>query len=126
MNTLIWIGAGGFLGAITRFLISGAVQKHFPAPFPVGTLAVNVLGSFLIGFLALLFEEMIAPQYKAMVITGFLGALTTFSTFSYETSMLIVEGAYGRALLNVLLNVILCLSATFLGMWSFKALFRSL
>ncbi len=124
MNNLIWIGAGGFLGAIARFLISGAVQKHFPAPFPVGTLAVNVLGSFLIGFLALLFENLIAPQYKAMVITGFLGALTTFSTFSYETSMLLIEGAYFRALLNVALNLILCVGATFTGMWLFKSLFK--
>ncbi|MEO2066296.1 MAG: CrcB family protein, partial [Desulfurobacteriaceae bacterium] len=74
MNTLIWIGTGGFFGAIARFLISGLVQKHFQVPFPVGTLAVNVLGSFLIGFLVLLFEEIIAPQYKAMLITGFLGA----------------------------------------------------
>ncbi|RKQ60599.1 protein CrcB [Thermovibrio guaymasensis] len=126
MNTLIWIGTGGFFGAIARFLISGLVQKHFQVPFPVGTLAVNVLGSFLIGFFVLLFEEIIAPQYKGMLITGFLGALTTFSTFSYETSILILEGAYLRALLNVLLNVFLCLTATFLGMWTFKTLFRGL
>ena len=126
MSTLFWIGAGGFFGAIARFLISGLVQKHFPVPFPVGTLAVNVIGSFLIGFLALLFEEIIAPQYKALVITGFLGALTTFSTFSYETSLLIIEGAYTRALLNILLNVGLCLLATFLGMWSFKLIFKGI
>lgn len=124
MNILLWIGAGGFFGAIARFLIAGAVQKHFPYPFPVGTLTVNVLGSFLIGFLTLLFENLIAPNYKAMVITGFLGALTTFSTFSYETSMLIAEGAYLRALLNVLLNVVLCITATFSGMWLFKAVFK--
>lgn len=126
MSTLLWIGAGGFFGAIARFLISGFVQKLFPLPFPVGTLAVNLLGSFLIGFLALYFEEVIAPQYRAMVVTGFLGALTTFSTFSYETAMLIIEGAYFRAFLNVFLNVSLCLAATFLGMWSFKTLFRGL
>ena len=126
MSTLLWIGAGGFFGAIARFLISGFVQKLFPLPFPVGTLAVNLLGSFLIGFLALFFEEIIAPQYRAMVVTGFLGALTTFSTFSYETAMLIIEGAYFRAFLNVFLNVSLCLAATFLGMWSFKTLFRGL
>jgi len=126
VSTLLWIGAGGFFGAIARFLISGYVQKSVSLPFPVGTLAVNVLGSFLIGFLALFFEEVIAPQYRAMVVTGFLGALTTFSTFSYETSMLIIEGAYFRALLNVLLNVFLCLFATFLGMWSFRVLFKGL
>jgi CrcB protein len=126
VSTLLWIGAGGFFGAIARFLISGFVQKLFPLPFPAGTLAVNVLGSFLIGFLALYFEEVIAPQYKAMAVTGFLGALTTFSTFSYETAVLIIEGAYFRAFLNVFLNVSLCLAATFSGMWSFKALFKGL
>jgi len=126
VSTLLWIGAGGFLGAIARFLISGFVQKLIPASFPVGTLAVNLLGSFLIGFLALYFEEVIAPQYRAMVVTGFLGALTTFSTFSYETAMLIIEGAYFRALLNAFLNVSLCILATFLGMWSFKFVFRGL
>jgi len=126
VSTLLWIGAGGFLGAIARFLISGFVQKSFPVPFPVGTLAVNLLGSFLIGFLALYFEEVIAPQYRAMVVTGFLGALTTFSTFSYETAMLIIEGAYFRAFLNAFLNLFLCLLATFAGMWSFKILFRGL
>ena len=80
--TILYVGIGGFLGAISRFLIAGFVQKIAGILFPAGTLTVNVLGSFLIGFLVMIFENIIAPQWKALFITGFLGALTTFSTFS--------------------------------------------
>ncbi|WP_456455660.1 fluoride efflux transporter CrcB [Thermovibrio sp.] len=124
MSSLVFIGLGGFFGAIARFLISGWVQRFFSFTFPVGTLAVNVLGSFLIGFLFLLFEDFISPNLKGALITGFLGALTTFSTFSYETTTLIMEGALFRAVLNVLLNVLLCLTATYLGMGVYKLIFK--
>ncbi len=122
--TWIFVGLGGFFGAVARFLIAGFAQKVAGTTFPVGTLTVNVLGSFLIGFLVLLFENLIAPQWKAFFVTGFLGALTTFSTFSYETTVLLQEGLWFKALLNVFLNVTLCLTATFSGMALFKTIFR--
>jgi len=122
--TILYVGIGGFLGAISRFLIAGFVQKIASILFPAGTLTVNVLGSFLIGFLVMIFENIIAPQWKALFITGFLGALTTFSTFSYETVVLIQESLYYKALLNVLLNIILCLAATVVGMAFFKLIFK--
>ena len=115
---------GGFIGAVSRFLISGLVQKLTGATFPVGTLSVNVIGSFLIGFLTLLFENLIAPQWKAFLITGYLGALTTFSTFSYETVTLLQDGLFFRAGLNALLNLLLCLTATVCGMATFRFLSR--
>ena len=118
------MGLGGFFGALSRFLISGFVQKLLQTTFPVGTLTVNVLGSFLIGFLVLLFETLIAPEWKAFFVTGFLGALTTFSTFSYETVVFIQEGLWIKALLNVLLNVLLCLFATLLGMATYRFIFK--
>ncbi len=124
MSTLLFVGLGGFFGAVARFLISGWVQRLFSFTFPLGTLTVNVLGSFLIGFLFLLFEDFVSPNLKAALITGFLGALTTFSTFSYETTNLIMEGAFLRAFLNVLLNVLLCLTATYLGMGAYKLIFK--
>ena len=121
--TLVYIGIGGFFGAISRFLIAGGVQKLAGGFFPVGTLSVNVLGSFIIGIAALWFEQIVAPEYRALFITGFLGALTTFSTFSYETTMLIEQSAYWRAFLNVTLNVFLSVGATILAMVLFRKYF---
>ncbi len=122
--TFLYVGIGGFLGAISRFLIAGFVQKIAGISFPAGTLTVNILGSFLIGFLVMIFENIIAPEWKALFITGFLGALTTFSTFSYETIVLIQESLYYKALLNVFLNVTLCLTATIFGIALFKIIFK--
>ncbi len=121
--TLLYIGVGGFFGAIARFLIAGGVQKLSGSFFPVGTLSVNVLGSFIIGIAALWFEQIVAPEYRALFITGFLGALTTFSTFSYETTMLIEQSAYWRAFANVALNVLLSVGATILAMVLFRKYF---
>ena len=123
ISLLLAIGTGGFSGAILRFLISGWVQKLFPLLFPVGTLSVNVIGSFIIGFAALYFEQVIAPHQKALVITGMLGALTTFSTFSLETVTMLQGGLWGRAFANVTLNALLCLAATVAGMVLFKRLY---
>ncbi len=121
--TLLYIGFGGFFGAISRFLIAGGVQKLFGGFFPVGTLSVNVLGSFIIGIAALYFEQIVAPEYRAFFITGFLGALTTFSTFSYETTMLIEQSAYYKAFLNITLNVFFSTGATIFAMVLFRKLF---
>ncbi|BCD67644.1 fluoride efflux transporter CrcB [Nitratiruptor sp. YY09-18] len=123
LQLLIVIGVGGFFGAISRFLIASFVQKLSGLFFPVGTLTVNVLGSFLIGLLYVYFEQSIHPLAKAMLITGFLGALTTFSTFSLESYLLIEQGLYLKAFLNIALNVILTISSTFIAIMLFKKLY---
>ena len=120
---LLAVGAGGFMGAVLRFLISGWVQKLSPTLFPLGTLSVNVLGSFIIGFMVLYFESVVAPHQKALVITGLLGALTTFSTFSLETVTMLQSGLWGRVVTNITLNVLLCVIATMIGMMVFKRLY---
>jgi CrcB protein len=122
-SLLLTIGMGGFIGAILRFLISGWMQKLFPSFFPVGTLSVNIIGSFIIGFSALYFEQVIAPHQKAFIITGMLGALTTFSTFSLETITMLQNGLMGRAFLNIILNTVLSISGTFIGIILFKRLY---
>lgn len=117
LNQLLFIAVGGAAGALARFGLSKSVYALFGTAFPWGTLAVNTVGSFLIGFLSVLFADKVAvsPELKAGLLVGVLGALTTFSTFSLETFGLIEQGAIGRALLNVLGNVVLCLLLTWLG-----------
>lgn len=121
---LLSVGIGGFIGAILRFSISNWVGKTTTTAFPWGTLSVNVLGSFLIGFLFLYFQQSnLSATQKALFITGLLGALTTFSTFSLETVLLMEKELYVRAFSNVFLNVVLSIFFTFLGMLFFKKVF---
>ena len=123
ISLLLYIGFGGFLGAISRFLIAGFVQKQFSVLFPIGTLSVNIIGSFIIGFAFMFFQNVIEPQYKALVMTGFLGALTTFSTFSLENINMLQDGDYKRVILNIFLNVTLTLGSTISAIAIFKKLY---
>lgn len=121
---LLSVGIGGFIGAILRFSISNWVGRTTTTAFPWGTLSVNVLGSFLIGFLFLYFQQSnLSATQKALFITGLLGALTTFSTFSLETVLLMEKELYVRAFSNVFSNVVLSIFFTFLGMLFFKKVF---
>jgi len=121
---LLAVGMGGFTGAIARFTLSGWVQKVSNSTFPFGTLSVNILGSFLIGFLFLYFQQInLSPTQKAFFITGLLGALTTFSTFSLDTVLLMQQELYLKAFSSVVLNIFLSIGATLLGMLVFKKIF---
>ena len=124
LSILFAVGIGGFIGAILRFIISSFVHNGTTILFPLGTLFVNVLGSFVIGFLFLYFQEInLSAHQKALLITGLLGALTTFSTFSLETFLMIEENLWAKALSSIGLNVILSLIATYLGMMLFKRVY---
>jgi CrcB protein len=106
MNYLI-IGAGGFAGAITRYALALWIGQRWGRSFPLGTLVINITGSLLIGLLMpLLTERFIAnPQWRLLLVVGFLGAYTTFSTFEYETGALLKDGEWLFATLNVILSV---------------------
>jgi len=123
LTLILFVGAGGFFGAISRFLIATGVQKFSGSIFPLGTLSVNVLGSFIIGLAAMFFAQIIQPEYKAFVVTGFLGALTTFSTFSLENVNMLQDGEFTRFGINILLNVTLSITATLLAVILFKRLY---
>ncbi|VAX04952.1 Fluoride ion transporter CrcB [hydrothermal vent metagenome] len=111
------IAAGGALGAVLRFWMSNGVYALLGRGFPYGTLAVNVLGSLLMGFLFVLLIDKLSlgPNWRAALLIGLLGAFTTFSAFSMETLNLIEEGETMKALLNMLLSVLLCVGAAWVG-----------
>ena len=107
MVNIFIIGIGGFLGAISRYGVALWIGQRWGRNFPLGTFVINVSGSFLIGLLMSLFTErfMVNPQWRLMLVVGFLGAYTTFSTFEYETGALMKDGEWLIAMLNVLLSV---------------------
>lgn len=114
---LFVIGLGGALGAMARYGLSGWVQGMVDSTFPLGTLAVNVLGSFLLGFSLYLLEST-APtaEVRALVTMGFLGAFTTFSTFSYEALVLLEGGEWFRGGLYIGGSLILGLAGVLMGL----------
>lgn len=115
---------GGALGTCSRYWLTGWVAKTWPAQIAVGTLGVNVIGSFIMGvFFVLIHDKMQIPEsLKPVLMTGFLGGFTTFSSFSLETVHHILEGQYWQALSYVLLSVVLCLLFCFLGIFITRSL----
>lgn len=114
---ILTVAVGGAIGAVTRYLVSHWAAERFGAHFPYGTLIVNAAGCFFIGlFMTLTTERLIAsPYWRLLVAVGFLGGLTTFSSFGYETLRLVKDANLLGAFQNIALNVILGLGATWLG-----------
>ena len=117
MMNIVFVGLGGFIGPSTRYLISLYASKLFTSKIPIGTLTVNILGSLIIGIVMelTLKTSLISPHMKLFLTTGFLGGLTTFSTFSYETMELIEKGELLLAIFNIALNLLLSLGGAILG-----------
>lgn len=119
-NNLLWVGLGGFAGSILRYLIGQGVLwfgNQSDTRFPVATLIVNVVGSFLIGLLLRHTES--GSTSHLLGVVGFCGGFTTFSAFSFESLKLLREGHHGMAGLYIALSLILCIGAAFLG-WIIK------
>ena len=111
------IAAGGAIGALLRFWASNGVYALLGRGFPYGTLVVNVLGSLAMGYLYIVMIERaaLAPEWRAFALVGLLGAFTTFSTFSIETLTLIEQASYAKALTNMVVSVLACVGAAFVG-----------
>lgn len=123
---LVLVLLGGGLGSLARYLTGLWLADRLGAAFPWGTLAVNVLGSFLIGLIATLADESgsISPQTRLLLVTGLLGGFTTFSAFSLETWRLLEQNEMGRAALNIAVTLALSFVAVVLGVAGGRALER--
>lgn len=118
MKAIFLVGTGGFIGSVLRYLFSGWVFRLLDKPwFPAGTLAVNVLGCLVIGFLGGIAEQrrIFAPEFRLFVFIGILGGFTTFSAFADETASLVQNGHGAAALLNIALQVMVALFAVWVG-----------
>ena len=119
MLTYLWIAVGGALGSVGRYWLSGFVATRFGETFPWGTIIVNVTGSFIIGMFASLTGPegrwLVPSTLRTFFMIGICGGYTTFSSFSLQTLNLANAGEWGRAGLNVILSVVLCLAGVWLG-----------
>jgi CrcB protein len=117
MRVILFIGIGSFIGGVGRHLLSQLIQDRALTTFPYGTLAVNLLGCFLIGIVYGLVEKSALPgEWRLFFATGVLGGFTTFSAFSYESISLMRDGHTGSAFLYIGASIFLGLLATFVGL----------
>lgn len=123
MKYLVFIALGGAGGAVSRYLLSNWVHGLWEGRWPLGTLLVNALGSLVMGLIFVLIErQVVHPDWRGVLMVGFLGAFTTFSTFSLETMTLLEAGEYVHAFGYVLVSVIACIVAAGAGMWLMRTL----
>jgi CrcB protein len=117
MINYLMVGAGGFIGAVARYGIAAWIGQQWGRTFPLGTFVVNVSGSFLIGLMMTVLTEklMVNPQWRLLLVVGFLGAYTTFSTLEYETGNLLKDSEFLLAALNVVLSVFAGFAALKMG-----------
>ena len=117
MTPYLLVLLGGGVGSLTRYMAGAAIMRRFGVAFPLGTLAVNVTGSFLIGLLMTVLTERLewSPNWRLLLVTGFLGGYTTFSSFEYESFQAMRQGAAGIALLNLTGSVLAGYLAVWLG-----------
>jgi CrcB protein len=116
IKNALFVALGGGIGSACRYLIQTAFHNRFPALFPYGTFAVNIIGCFLIGILmSAISEKTITPQMSLLLIGGFCGGFTTFSTFAYEGNTLLLESKPLQAILYLGLSVTFGMLAAYLG-----------
>lgn len=119
LMTTLWVALGGALGSVSRFWLAMTVAQRLEEIFPWGTLTVNVIGSFIIGFTTVLTGPdgrlFVPADARIFVIVGFCGGFTTFSTFSLQTLSLLRDGDFTRAGLNIAVSVMACLLSVWLG-----------
>ena len=126
-QTILAIGSGGFLGAVSRAYLNGLISHRVPHELPFGTLGVNLIGSFIMGCLIayFMYSSLFSVHLKSFVTTGFLGALTTYSTFAMESFLLLEGGSYLLAFINMSLNLFGTVLMAGSGYYLVQNLFKS-
>ena len=117
MVRLLWVSLGGALGTGARFLLGNLILNALGASFPLHTLAVNTIGSFLISVIGQVgaYSDLLSPETRLFLTTGVLGGFTTYSSFKYETLAQCQQGAWASGIANILVTVAACLVAGVLG-----------
>jgi CrcB protein len=119
MRPTLLVAAGGLVGSVARYWLAGMAQQLGSTSFPIGTLVVNVLGSFTAGVVmaSSLERGLLGVDARLLLATGFCGGFTTMSTFSYETMALVRDGQLAFALGNLAFTIVVCLAAVWIGLW---------
>ena len=118
MRDILTISLGAIVGANARYFLSRYAAKVMGPLFPYGTLVINVTGSVIVGFFMIWATErvLIDPRWRLLVVVGFCGAFTTFSSYAFETMAYFEQGQWGLMVVNILSNNLLCLGAALVGM----------
>jgi len=124
LKDFLAISAAAIVGANLRYLLSRLALRDFGPVFPFGTLIINILGSFIVGFFVIWTTERVLmdPRWRLVVVVGFCGSFTTFSSYAYETMAYLEQGQWGLMVTNVLGNNLLCLGGALAGMALARAL----
>ncbi|HET7891996.1 MAG TPA: fluoride efflux transporter CrcB [Candidatus Sulfotelmatobacter sp.] len=124
MKDFLAISFAAILGANLRYFLSRLAAREFGPVFPTGTLIINVVGSFIVGFFIIWTSErvLLDPRWRLLVVVGFCGSFTTFSSYAFETMAYFEQGQWGLLLTNILSNNLLCLGAALAGMAVARAL----
>lgn len=124
MTKYLLLAIAGALGAIARYAFGGAIHTFLGIGFPYGTLLVNIAGCTCAGFVGTLADEhmLLSPSVRMAIMIGFLGAFTTFSSFTYETWMLARDGELMRASINIAVSIVCCFLGLFIGILTARLL----
>ena len=124
MKDFLTLSAAAIVGANLRYLLSRFAARELGPVFPFGTLAINIVGSFIVGFFVIWTTErvLVAPRWRLLVVVGFCGSFTTFSSYAFETMSCFEQGQWGLMLINIFGNNLLCLGSALAGMAMARAL----
>lgn len=124
-RSLLFIGIGGFIGGICRYLLQQFVQNNYPSSIPYGTLIVNIIGCFIIGLVYGLSSKgnLLSPEMRLFLATGICGGFTTFSSFAYENVSMVLDGEFLYPLLYLLMSVVIGFGAVHAGILFIKLIF---